>query len=377
MARGRQRVAVLTGSRADFGLLAPVMRAVDAHPELELVVFAAGAHLIGEAPTKADVAAQFEIAAEIPMQESASPSRLDDARALGRGIQGCAEALERHGADWIVVLGDRIEALAGAAAGSVGGVAVAHLHGGDRAEGVADEAMRHAITKLAHLHLPATRASAERIERMGEARERIVVVGSPALDDLEAFDALDDARWDALGSPEAVVLFHPIGDDAKTEAARTRRILEGLEGRRVLALQPNHDPGREGVAAAIRECGWAQSAGHLARREFIGLLKRLGRAGGVLVGNSSSALIEAAALGVRAVDVGERQSGRERAGNVVWTAGETAEEIREACERARRIDAAGMTNPYGDGRAGERAVEAIVSAALGERRGLLRKRNSY
>ncbi len=377
MARGRQRVAVLTGSRADFGLLAPVMRAIDAHPELDLLVFAAGAHLIGEAPTKGDVGAQFEIAAEIPMQQSGTPRRLDDARALGRGIAGCAEALERHGAEWIVVLGDRIEAFAGAAAASVGGVAAAHLHGGDRAEGVADEAMRHAITKLAHLHLPATQKSAERIERMGEPAERIVVVGSPALDDLNSFDALDDARWDELGSPEAVVLFHPIGDDAETEAARTRRIFEALEGRRALALAPNHDPGREGAAAAIRECGWIRSSGHLARREFIGLLKRLGREGGVLVGNSSAALIEAAALGVRAVDVGERQSGRERAGNAVWTAGGTAQEIREACKRARAIAPAGITHPYGDGRAGVRAAEAIASAGREERRLLLRKRNSY
>ncbi|MCB9848690.1 MAG: UDP-N-acetylglucosamine 2-epimerase (hydrolyzing) [Phycisphaeraceae bacterium] len=365
---------VATGSRAEFGLLDPVMRAINGRPDLELVVCVAGSHLLGPAETWREVADRYEVAATIPMQQDGAPtSRLADAAALGRGIAGYAGAFVELKPGCVVVLGDRIEALAAAAAASVGGVAAVHLHGGDRAEGVADEAMRHAITKLAHLHLPATEQSAGRILRMGEDPWRVRVVGSPAIDGLREIAPMADGEYERLGSPELVLLLHPVGDDAAAERAVAEAALVAMRGRRVLALHPNHDPGREGVLSAIEASG-VRAVAHLPRERFVGLLKRIAPAG-ALVGNSSAGLIEASALRIPAVNIGRRQSGRERGANVI-DCGVTAPAIRDTIETALRMDRSGIACPFGGGDAGERAAGEIAGADWSDPR-WLRKRNAY
>lgn len=372
---------VVTGTRAEFGLLEPVMRAVAAHPRLELRVVIAGAHLLPPAHTAGEVRERWgaQVCAEVEMQRTGESGRIADAAATGRGIAGLAGVIERERPGWCVVLGDRIEAFAAAAAASIAGVAVAHLHGGDRAEGVADEAMRHAISKLAHLHLAATAISGERLVRMGEPRARVHVVGSPAVDAIAAVPPADDALWRDCGEPEIVLLHHPIGDDDETERARAERIAEGLRGRRVLWMHPNHDAGRSGVVRGIgpvaQACGWRDLA-HLARPDFIGVLKRLASSGGVMVGNSSAGLIEAAVVGLAAVDLGERQRGREHAGNVVHVDACDAASVRGALDAARRIDLARTTHPYGDGQAGVRSADLLAGIDPRDR-AFLRKCNAF
>ncbi|MEC9372704.1 MAG: UDP-N-acetylglucosamine 2-epimerase [Planctomycetota bacterium] len=373
------RVAIITGSRADFGLLTPVIRAIDEHSDLAPLVVAGGAHLLPPARSIDEVRAQFEVAAEFEMQRAGDSSRLADAAALGRGIEALADVLGRLEPDWVVVLGDRIEAFAGACAASVGGAPLAHLHGGDVAEGVADESMRHAITKLAHLHLAATTAAAERIERMGESRERIEVVGSPAIDALADIPAMDTATAREFGDPDTLLLLHPIGDSPEVERRRAEGALEALRERRVLAMHPNHDPGREGILAAI-EAAALPAAPHLPRPTFIGLLKRLAQSGGLMIGNSSAALIEAAALRLPAVDLGERQAGRERGGNVVHADGFEPQVIRDTLRAAMAIDRDAITHPFGAGDAGRRTAEEIAHrrfAGPGHRRAMIRKRLTY
>ena len=151
------------------------------------------------------------------MQVPGESGRLADARALGRGIAVLADILATISPDIVLVLGDRIEAFAAASAAAIGGIRVAHIHGGDRAEGVADESMRHAITKLAHVHFPASAESAQRILSLGEQPATIHLVGSPSVDGLAAMPALGDARYGELGAPEFVFLMHPCGrsDDAE------------------------------------------------------------------------------------------------------------------------------------------------------------------
>jgi len=372
-----RRVAVVTGTRAEFGLLRPVMHAVRAHPDLELLVVAAGSHLIQPGVTFREVKREFDVADSIPMQVAGRRTRLDDAEALGRGISRFARSFGLLEPGWAVVLGDRIEAFAAASAASVAGIAVAHIHGGDRAEGVADEAMRHAITKLAHLHLPATEASAERIRRMGERPERVHVIGSPAIDGLRAIEPIDDDGWKGLGAPEVVFLLHPIGRLDEEEEHSADRALSALEDRRVLALMPNHDPGRDGIVRALEaRQGSVKPVDHLPRARFVGVLRRLAAEGGVLVGNSSCGLIEAAALGLPVVDLGLRQGGRERAGNAVHDPGLDAASIRDAVERAGRLRPDPDDHPYGDGRAGER-VAALLARIDPHDRTLLRKRNMF
>lgn len=370
----RRRVAVVTGTRADFGLLAPVMRAVAAHPELELLVIACGSHLVSPAVSFREVKAQFEIADSVPMQVAGRVGRLEDVESVGRGVSRFARSFGGLRPDWVVVLGDRIEAFAAATAASIGGFALAHVHGGDRAEGVADEAMRHAITKLAHLHLAATAQSADRIVRMGEHRERVHVVGSPALDDLPRLGPLSDEAWAELGSPRAVFLMHPVGRSDEAEEAAASGVLAAIADRPVLALAPNLDPGRRGVARAIQVAG-VRTVEHLPRDRFVGMLRRLAASGGVLVGNSSAGLIEAAALRLPVVDVGSRQHGREHAGNVVRCA-EHADAVAAAVRTAERLDLSTLAHPYGDGRAGVRAAEVIARTDPHDAR-VLRKRCAY
>lgn len=373
-----RRVAVVTGSRADFGLLRPVMLAVRDHPRLELAVIAAGSHLVSPAETYRDVKKDFgdHIADAIPMQVAGRTGRLEDAEALGVGVSRFARCFARLRPAWVVVLGDRIEAFAAACAASIGGIALAHIHGGDRAEGVADEAMRHAVTKLAHLHLAATEQSAGRIRRMGERPDCVHVVGSPAIDGLDQIRALPDARWRELGQPECVVLFHPVGRPPAEEERAARAILGALDGRRVLAFHPNVDPGRDGILRAIEAAASdsVRAVSHLPRDEFVGLLKRLADTGGLIVGNSSGALIEAAALRVPAVDIGRRNEGRERGGNAVRADDETTPAVRAALDRARSIDRAAISHPFGNGRAGARIADVLAHVDPGDSRLLCKRR---
>ncbi len=404
---------MVTGARAEFGLLEPVMRAIAAERRLRLRCVVAGLHL--DTGTWRDVrAAGFTIDARVPMQRRGETGRAADAKAVARGIDGFTRAFAGLRPDVVLVLGDRIEAFAAASAASIGGHRVAHLHAGDRAEGVADEAMRHAISKLAHLHLPATAESRRRLIRMGEPPERVVTVGSPAMDGLRGVEPAPDA-------PPILVLQHPIGErDAQERRwmagtlAAVRDTLPTLEVTsepRALVIGPNHDPGSAGIRAAVhnllgpvprslatvangptitRATGAhvvppspRPSPGargrkpdrfafieHVPRARFLSLL-----AGArVLVGNSSAGLIEAAALGVPCVNVGPRQAGRQRPRHVIDCAyGRHA--VRDAIARALRLDLRRLRHPYGDGRTGPRVAELLASLDLEAIP--LRKHNAY
>ncbi len=364
-------VAVVTGSRADYGLLRPVKRAIRDRPDLDLLVLATGTHLLPAAGTHQEVAPEFEVAAMIPMQETGRGLRADEAIALGRGICGLGAFFAHTPVDIVLLLGDRIEAFAAAAAAAVAGVRVAHMHGGDRAEGIADESLRHAITKLAHVHLPATEQSARRIAALGEEPRRIHLVGSPAVDGLSEVPPLDDDAFGALGRPEILFMLHPAGDSAAKEQRRAEGLLAacGRSGR-VLAMDPNYDAGRDGIMAAIGESGCPRES-HLPRGDFISLLKRAK----LLVGNSSAGLIECAALGVRCVNVGTRQAGRELPDNVIdvpeWEMGR----IEAAISRGLAEPSNGISHPFGGGRAGPRTAKLL--ATLDFSKHPLTKLNAY
>lgn len=437
----RLTVAVVTGTRAEFGLLRPVMHAVRKHRRLNLKVIAAGAHFLPPARTIREVEAEFPIAARVPMQRPARSGRAADALATARGLEGFARAYAKLEPDWVVVLGDRIEAFAAASAASIAGIAVCHIHGGDRAEGLADEAVRHAITKLAHLHCAATTLSAERIIRMGEKPEHVHVTGSPAIDGLDKIKPMSDREAARLGDPRVVVLLHPSGplrsaeirvssrslrtppkrfgmpehgplhipsrmpwlNDERSEArfATLTRMAAaclpdepplgacrnlgltpcGGVGPRGLFLHPNHDPGREQILDTwrkhARRSGWPILP-HLPRTKFVALLKRMARQRrGFLLGNSSAGLIECAALGVPALNVGPRQAGRERGPNVVDA---DPLDTVAVCDRIRKADRlAGRLRPsklFGDGRAGPRIADLLADTDP-HSPALLRKHNTY
>lgn len=356
-----RRITVVTGTRAEFGLLTPVMHAIAAHPRLKLFTTVTGTHLVTD--TWRDVrAAGFAIDARVVMQKRGEVGRGADAAALGRGVTGLAKVFARQRPGFVVVLGDRIEVLAAASAAAVGGYRVAQLHAGDRAEGVADESMRHAVSKLAHLLLPATAQSRRRLIRMGETEAATINVGSPAIDALSDTEPAPDA-------PELMIMQHPIGADDEQERRWMAATLRATRRHGRVVLTPNHDPGSDGIRAAIRDAG-VEAVEHLPRERFLRLLAGC-RA---IVGNSSAGLIEAAALRTPCVNVGPRQGGRGKPRSVI-DAGYGEKPVRAAINRAMRLDLRRMRHPYGDGRTGLRVADLLASIDFGTLP--LRKRNTY
>ncbi|MBB6429803.1 UDP-N-acetylglucosamine 2-epimerase [Algisphaera agarilytica] len=353
-----RNIAVVTGTRAEYGLLETVMRAIDAHPKLSLQCVAAGMHLV--TGTHQDIA--FPIAAKVRMQKPDRVGRHHDAVATGRGISVFAEAFAQLKPDVVLVLGDRIEAFAAASTASIAGIRVAHLHGGDRAEGVADEAMRHAISKLAHLHFPATAQSRKRLIRMGEDPATVFNHGSPAADGLSDIAPAEDA-------PEIIVMQHPIGDDDATEHQRMRGTLQATAKFSRLVMAPNHDPGRNGIAQAIHEAG-VEVVDHLPRHEFIARLK----AARLIVGNSSAGLIEAAVCKTPAVNIGPRQGGRETPNSVV-SCGYGKRGVTQAIQQTLGLNTRRFRQPYGRGETGQQIAQSLASLRIEQIP--VRKRNAY
>ncbi len=357
----RKTIAVVTGSRAEFGLLISTMQAVKAHPKLKLCVIVTGTHLVQG--SWHDVRSSgFEIAAKVRMQVKGRSGRSADTEAFGRGVMGFGTAYTKLRPDFVVVLGDRIEVLAAACATTAGGYRLAHIHGGDRAEGVADEAMRHAVSKLAHLHFPATALSEKRLIRMGEAPAMIYKVGSPAVDGLSGVQPAGDA-------PDVIVLQHPIGDSATTEASRMRATLSATRGFSRVVMMPNLDAGGEGIRRAIRDAK-TKPIEHLPRERFLSLLKGTK----AIVGNSSAGLIEAAAMRVPCVNIGPRQAGREKPGNVI-DCGYGKAPLTRAIRQALNLDLRRMRHPYGKGQTGQQIADML--ARIDPQAVPLRKHNTY
>lgn len=363
-----KRVAVITGARAEYGALRTTMEAIRAHPRLQLQVVATGMHLLRKfGRTVDEIAADgFRIDARVPMQ-SGSDASTDQATGLGRGIAGMARSFDRAHTDIVVVLGDRIEALAGALAAVTTGRMLAHIHGGDAAAGDFDDSLRHAITKLAHVHLAATRRSARRIVRMGEEAERVHVTGGPGLDQLRMM--IDGHPRSTGKSQAAIVLFHAYGRSPAVEEKAATNVLRAAadEHLKRVVIYPNSDRGHRGVIHAIerhqRECAPDEVETHrsLGREEYV---RRLMLAD-VLVGNSSSGIIEAPFLGTPSVDVGGRQAGREPGGRSVLHCSERRDDIRGAIRNALRLrPRRGGKTVYGDGKTGPRIARVLAKTPL-------------
>lgn len=364
----RRRVAVVTGTRAEYGLLECAMAAIRDHRALELQLIVTGMHLLRKFGHTADRIASdgWSIDARIKMQRGTGAG-VDQAEGLARGVRAIAKFLEEAASDVVLVLGDRVEAMAGALAGVTTGRLVAHIHGGDLAPGDLDDSFRHAISKLAHLHLPATEQAARRLERMGESRERMVVVGAPGLDRLWPMRRRAGAR--ASHVPRALIVQHPIGRRDAVERRVMRRLLE--EARRAglhrTIIYPNSDRGCDGIIQAIEDHYRAARHGEvvvhrsLDRDTYLNTLME----SNVLIGNSSSGIIESAPAGTRAVNIGPRQAGRQRDRGAVVDVDERADAIGRAIQRALSAGPIILRRSvYGDGTAGARIARALARVSL-------------
>ena len=384
MTTARRRIGVITVSRSDYGHLRPVLDGIRRAPDLELVLFVGGMHLAPEfGNTVREIEADgIPVAERIEMLESGdTPEAV--AISTGRGVEGFARAFARRPTDLVVVLGDRFEMLAAAVAALPFALPVAHIHGGEVSEGAMDNQIRHAITKLAHIHFASADVHARRIARMGEERWRIHTVGAPGLDRLAGLAALPrEALARELDLPVQgpwhLVTFHPVTLEYRDTASHVDELLAALDktdGTLVITY-PNADAAGRVIIDrleefAARHPGRCRLARSLGERLYLSLLRHAD----VMIGNSSSGLIEAPSFGLPAVNIGARQRGRLRGANVIDVA-PAREEILRGIEAAQvpafRAQARAAANPYGDGRAAPRIVDILSKVPLDAR--LVQKR---
>ncbi|MFH1058080.1 MAG: UDP-N-acetylglucosamine 2-epimerase [Pseudomonadota bacterium] len=356
-----RRIALVTTGRADWGIYRPLLTAMAADPELELQLVVAGMHLAPEfgLTVRAVEAEGWPIAARVECLLS-SDTPAGAATSLGLAVMGYGQALARLAPDLLVVLGDRFEMFAAAAAAAPLRLPVAHLYGGELTLGAMDDALRHAITKLGHLHFVATADYARRVIQMGEEPWRVTLCGALSLDNLAQLDLPGRAELEAdlalrLEPAPLLVTYHPETLAAQEPAAQMAEVLAALaEFRRPsIFTLPNADPGGRGLAAMVQEfCAanpWAQVRDNLGTRRYFGLM----RLAAAMVGNSSSGIIEAPSLGLPVVNIGGRQDGRTRASNVIDVAcrrGAIAAGIARACRLGWKEALAGLPSPYNQGR---------------------------
>jgi len=371
----RQRVCVVTGSRAEYGLLYWVLHDLRADPGVELQLVATGMHLAPQfGMTVREIEADgFHVERRVEML-LASDTAGGVARSLGLGVIGMSEALETLRPDIVVVLGDRFEILAAAQACLVHRIPLAHIAGGDVTEGAIDESMRHAITKMAHLHLVTHEASAARVRQMGEDPARVHVVGSPGLDHIRRRTLLDRARLeDALGAQlgrrNLLVTFHPVTLADNDGVGQFEELLAALdqepEDCRLWFTRPNADTGGHAMVRLLD--AWVD--GHIGRAfvyTSLGQLRYLSLMAHVdaVVGNSSSGLYEAPSFGIPTVNIGDRQRGRLAADSVLHCPPQRLA-IAQTIRRALARDCRGVVNPYGDGASAARIVQLLRAMPTG------------
>ena len=368
----KRRVCVVTGSRAEYGLLSNVMRGIQQDDDLDLLVIATGMHLSPEFGLTWRVIEEdgFAIDAKVEMLLS-SDSPVGIAKSIGLGTMGCAEALDRLKPDLLVLLGDRFEILAAAQAALVARIPVAHIAGGDTTEGAFDEAIRHSITKMAHLHFVTNEEAAKRVRQLGEDPAHIHVVGSPGIDQIRRLKLLSRAELSQeLGftfkEKNLLVTFHPVTLDDVSAKQQFQELLDALDqlGNEagVIFTKPNADTDGRVIIGMVDD--YVATRPHARAYTSLGQLRYLSAMAQVnaVVGNSSSGLYEAPSFGKPTVNIGDRQKGRLQASSVL-NCGAVAGGIRAAIGEALTRDCTGTVNPYGDGHSSERIVSLIKQVA--------------
>jgi UDP-hydrolysing UDP-N-acetyl-D-glucosamine 2-epimerase len=379
-----RKILYISGTRADYGLMRSVLKAIDEHPELELEIAAMGMHMMEEFgmtinEIKKDGFRIHEIDATYEKDSKKSMANF-----IGKTIQLLTDRVEEIDPDIILLLGDRGEMLAGAIVGAYLTIPVAHLHGGDITSTV-DELARHAITKLAHIHFPVTQESAKRIKKMGEDPLSIFVVGAPGLDTIlnaELIEREEISKKYNLDSSKPILLVvqHPVTVEAKDAADQMRETLEAISELKfqTILIYPNADAGSRKMIDVIKEYeGFSfittfKSIPHI---EYLSIMK----IANVIIGNSSSGIIESPSFDLPTINIGCRQQGRERAENVIDVQ-YNREQIISAIQKAVydkdfRKQLINCKNPYGSGNTGRKIADILSKIKIGD--DLLQKKITY
>lgn len=379
----KRKIAVVSGTRAEYGLLAPVMQEIQKSPHLELNLIATGMHLIDKhGYTIQEITKDaFPIKKIVPMYLHGTDDSIFS-KSFGIGVIGFSQAFEELHPSLLLVLGDRLEILAAVIVAATMNIPIAHIHGGERSEsGHIDESIRHAISRFAHIHFTSTKESSKRLQLFGEEPWRINCVGAPGLDvilNIPLKDKDSICRQLRLDPKKAIMICvqHSVlleKERAYSQMQETMKALRRL-GMQTVVVYPNSDPGGDKIIEVIeqhRRYSNIHIFQNLDRLTFLSLMK----AADVMIGNSSASIIESPAFHLPVVHIGTRNKGREHAENVLFV-GHKAESIikgvnialydKEFHQRVKKCH-----NPYGDGNAGKRIVKIIETIPLDDK--LLRK----
>lgn len=363
-------VVVLTTSRADFSIYQSVLRALDAHPDIAPSLLVTGMHMsadFGYTFTEVEKSG-WPIAASFACL-CAGDTAMDIGVSMGAATQGMAKALGDIDADMLMVLGDRFEMAAAALAAVPRGLPICHLHGGEETEGAMDNVLRHMLTKLSHLHCCATELAASRIRQMGEAPERIVVSGAPALDNIAAVPRLSRSELATqFGLPEAgdfsLITYHPVTLDMAATETEIQALFKVIQetGLNCVFTAANADTDGRALNAKIEkfvaETEGQMLIGHMGAKGYYSAMEHAA----MMIGNSSSGILEAASFGLAVINIGDRQKGREVSANVITAQG-TQDALNSAIAQAQSESFKAVCdrrdNVYGDGHAADKIVSAV------------------
>ena len=375
----RRKICAVTTSRADFGLLRGLMKAIRADSALRLQVIASGTHLAREfGMTWREIEAEgVKIDRKLDIRMKGKSAQ-ENVKSVSLGLNGFAEAFAELKPEIIVLLGDRFELLAPAISALILGIPIAHIHGGELAEGAIDDSVRHAITKLASIHFPATETYRRRNIQMGESPHRVFNFGAPGLDQIHSAipltkDQLEQELEFRLDEPVALVTYHPVTRDAADTTAQVGSLVAAIKasGMKAVFTMANADAQGAAINARLRAvCAESPERfkwiPHLGHRRYLGCLQHLA----IMIGNSSSGLTEAPSYRLPVVNIGDRQRGRVKAANVIDVACDEhaiLKGIKRANSSRFRASLRNMRNPYDrfrDGRTSERIKDALKSVSL-------------
>lgn len=369
-----RQIGIITSSRADFGLFRPIIDAIVAAPDLELLLFVTGTHLsmdFGLSVREIEVE-NYAIAerVEIPLD---TDTPLGAARAMGMTTVAMAQAFSRHRPDILVVLGDRFEMHAAALAAVPFNIPIAHIHGGELTYGAIDDSLRHSLTKFSHLHFASTDDYARRLRQLGEEDWRITVSGAPGLDNIPSHQEVPEDLAIRLGmtlSPAPLlVTVHPETRGSVSSETLINAILGALDrvDMPVVFTGTNADPGGAAIMTAIRAYAASHSKSNIVDNLGTKYYFAAMRVAAAMVGNSSSGIVEAASFALPVVNVGTRQDGRIRPANIIDVEIDPVaveQAIIRAVDPLFRGQLTALRNPSGDGHAADRIIEKLRDQPL-------------
>lgn len=372
----RRKICFITGTRAEFGLLRLLIQEVHDAPDCELQIVATGMHLSPEygLTYKEIERAGFKIDYKVDM-ELHSDSAISITKSIGIGIIGFAEAYERLKPNLVVVLGDRFELISAVTATLIAGIPVAHIHGGETTEGAFDEAIRHSITKMAHLHFVAAPEYARRVIQLGECPDRVFLVGGLGIDAIKKIELLNQESLEEsldfkFRIKNLLVTFHPVTLGEHSSAAQMRSLLDALadlDKTGLLFTMPNADRGshelRVMIENFIQKYPNARAFTSLGQVRYLSCMQFVDG----VVGNSSSGIAEAPSMGVGTINIGDRQKGRLSATSIIHCAPDYLEiqnALRKLYDPIFRKTLKNTINPYGNGGASQKIFDIIRSYPL-------------